>query len=80
MLCCLEEARRYKKCGHMMVNHDSNCERIYVLYMTTNKNRKVNFLRKNVQPRQVSPLNYHKTLNAPLFVHPTKISEKISPH
>ena len=50
--------------------------------MTLNKNGKVIFAtheEKIDQPRQVPPLNYHKTLNPPHFCPPTKISEKIPP-
>ena len=44
MLYCLEEARRYKKCGsHDGQSWHNSCKRIYVLYMTPNKNENVIF-------------------------------------
>ena len=78
MLCCLEEARRYKKCGHMMVNHDSNCERIYVLYMTTNKNGKVNFLRKKCTASTSSPTELPQNIEPPppFLCTPLKFQKK----
>ena len=84
MLCCLEEASRYEKCG----SHDgqlwhSNCRRIYVLYMTRNKNGKVIFAthyEKTDQPRQVPPTELPQSIEFPdLFVPSTKISEKNLP-
>ena len=44
MLCCLEEARRYKNADHMIVNHGiATVREFYVLYITPNKNGKVIF-------------------------------------
>ena len=64
MLCCLEEVRRYKKCG----SHDgqlwhSNCKRIYVLHMTPYKNG---------QPQQVTPIELPQ--NIEWKISPTNMS------
>ena len=64
MLCCLEEVRRYKKCG----SHDgqlwhSNCKRIYVLHMTPYKNG---------QPQQVPPIELPQ--NIEWKISPTNMS------
>ena len=72
ILCCLEEARRYKKCG----SHDgqlwhSSYKRIYVLYMTPNKNGKVIFAtpqEKNDYSQQVPPTELQQNIESPLFV------------
>ena len=84
MLYCLEEARRYKKCGlHDDQLWHSNCRRIYVLYMTTNKNGKVIFAthqEKIDQARQVPPTELSQSIEFPyLFLSSAKLSEKNLP-
>ena len=74
MLCCLEEARRYKKCG----SHDSqlwhsNCKRSYVLYMTPNKNGKVIF------PHWTTTIYWILPFLPPPAPHPLKFQKKFTP-
>ena len=84
MLCCWEEARRYKKCG----SHDgqlwhNSCKRIYVLYMSPNKNRKVIFATcygKIDKPWQVPSTElYHKTSNPLFLFFPLKFQKNFPP-
>ena len=71
MLCCLEETKRYKKCGsHDVQLSHSNCKRIYVFYVPQIRIERL-FLQlfKKILTSldKLPPLNYHKTLNRPAF-------------